>query len=241
MRIKNIILASGLASFALTSVSNAADNPWYASVTVNQTDVSSVNTQSTEQVAGVTRLIGIDTDDDTAFGLTFGYTVFSQSNGNTLSLELNYSNGEFDLEELRFMDNVFLDSSGTASGELEVESILARVKYQFDLGDFKPYLGLGIGQTDLSVEAIYGGSIGSEIGTQPPFAQGSDSATALEFRAGIEYEIYDSFGVFLEYASTDVDDVEFARTGGGPGGLATTTQSGDFDFDSINVGLNFRF
>ena len=130
--------------------------------------------------------------------LTFGYTVFSQSNGNALSVELNYSNGEFDLEELRFMDNVFLDSSGTASGELEVESILARVKYQFDLGKYKPYLGLGIGQSDLSVEAIYGGSIGSEIGTQPPFAQGSDSATALEFRAGVEYEINDSFGVFLE-------------------------------------------
>jgi len=80
MKIKNIILATGLASLGLTSVSNAEENPWYASVTVNQTDVSSVNTQSTEQVAGVTRLIGIDTDDDTAFGLTFGYTVFSQSN-----------------------------------------------------------------------------------------------------------------------------------------------------------------
>ena len=66
MKIKNIILATGLASLALTSVSNAEENPWYASVTVNQTDVSSVNTQSTEQVAGVTRLIGIDTDDDTA-------------------------------------------------------------------------------------------------------------------------------------------------------------------------------
>ena len=241
MKIKNTLLALGLASFAMASNSYAADKPWYVNVSVNQTDLSSVNTQSTEQLAGVTRLIGIDTDDDTAFGITLGRTIWTQGNGNTLSLELNYSTGDYELEELRFMNNVFLADAGTAQGELEVETILARVKYQFDLGSWKPYLGLGIGQSDLSVEALYGGSIGSTFGTQPPFADGSDSATAVEFRAGIEYQVNDYIGVFLEYANTESDDVQFSRRGGGPGGLNTTTQSGDFDYDSINLGLSFRF
>ena len=132
-------------------------------------------------------------------------------------------------------------SEGAAAGSAEVEGILARVKYEFNVGKFKPYLGLGIGQSDLEVDIIYGGSIGSVPGTQPPFAQGSDSATALELRAGFEYRVTDIVGLFAEYTTTDVDDVEFSRTGGGPGGLATTTQSGDFEVDSINFGINFHF
>ena len=241
MKIKNTLLAISLASCAFTSISSANDNPWYVGLSINQADLDSVATQSTAQVAGVTRTIDIESDDDTGFGLTFGRTLFTQGNGNALSFELNYSNSEHELEELRFMNNVFLASEGAASGELEVETILARLKYQFDLGSFKPYVGLGVGQSDLSVEALYGMSVGSQVGTQPPFATGSDSATAIELRLGVEYQVSDVVGVFLEYASTDVDDIEFSRRGGGPGGLATTTQSGDYEFDSLNLGINFRF
>ncbi len=241
MKIKYTILAISLASCAFTTVSHAADKPWYVGLSANQADLSSVNTESTQQVADTTRRIGLDTDESTGFGLTVGRALLTQDNGNVLSAELSYSSSDHDLEELRFMNNVFLASDGRASGELEVETILARVKYQFNLGKIRPYLGLGVGQSDLSVEALYGMSVGTTPGTQPPFATGSDSATAIELRAGVEYQFSDAFGVFLEYTNTDVDDVEFARRGGGPGGLATTTQSGDFDFDSLNVGINFRF
>lgn len=241
MKTKNSLIAASIATCVFSSVASAADKPWYLSISNNQADLSSVETQSTEQIAGVTRRIGIDTDDETGFGITIGRTILTQANGNKLSVELNYSNSDHDLEELRFMDNVFSESDGRAEGSLETETILARAKYQFELGSFKPYVGLGIGQTDLSVEALYGMSVGSAPTSLPPFASGSDSAIALELRAGIEYQINDTFGVFIEYTSTDVDDIEFSRRGGGPGGLATTTQSGDFDFDSFNVGLNLRF
>lgn len=241
MKTKHSLIAVTLAALVVSAPSNASDNPWYVSVSVKQADLSSLETQSTDQVAGVTRNIGIDTDDETGFGVSVGRTLFTQNNGNSFSLELNYSNTDHDLEELRFMNNVFLASEGLSSGSVEAETILLRAKYQFDLGSFKPYVGVGVGQTDLSVDALYGASVGSAIGAVPPFATGDDSATALELRAGIEYRFSESFGVFLEYASTDVDDIEFSRTGGGPGGLATTTQSGDFDFDSLNLGLNVRF
>jgi len=230
-------LVASVASHTAT----AADNPWYVNVSIVQSDLDSIETQSTAQVANVTRRIGIESDDDTGFGLTFGRTLITQDNGNTLSVELNYSKTEHELEELRFMNNVFLSSDGRASGEQEVETVLARVKYQFDLGSFKPYVGLGLGQSDLSVDALYGMSVGSATGSQPPFATGSDSATAVELRAGLEYQLTDAMGVFLEYTRTDVDDIEFSRRGGGPGGLATTTQAGDYEFDSLNLGVNFRF
>ncbi|MEM7360066.1 MAG: outer membrane beta-barrel protein [Pseudomonadota bacterium] len=241
MKSKFSLIAMAFAGSLATTTIHAQENPWYVGLSANFVDLGSIETLSTAQVANVTRRIGIDSDDETGFGLTVGRTVFTQGNGNNLSLELNYSNSDHDIEEVRFMNNVFLTSEGRAAGSTEIETILLRAKYQFDLGRFQPYVGLGIGESDLSVEALYGASIGSQLATVPPFANGSDSATALELRAGLEYQINDSFGVFVEYSSTDVDDVEFSRRGGGPGGLATTTQSGDFDFDSLNVGLNFRF
>lgn len=241
MNTKKTLVAMTIAACGFSSNVSAADKPWYASVSINQADLGSLETQSTNQVADVTRRIGIDTDDEAGFGLTVGRSVFTQGNGNTLSLELNYSNSEHDLEELRFMDNAFRSSDGTAEGSLEIETVLARVKYQFNAGRLKPYLGLGIGQSDITVDARYGMSVNTATASQPPFAAGSDSAAALEVRAGVEYQINDAFGVFVEYSSTDVSDIEFARRGGGPGGLATTTQQGDYDFDSLNLGLSIHF
>lgn len=242
MNTKKSLLALSIATAAaFSSMSHAADNPWYVGISINQADLSDVDTLSTAAVANVTRRIDIDTDSETGFGLTLGRTLFTASNGNTLSAELNYSNSDHDVENLRFMNNNFLASEGRSEGSVDVETILARLTYKFDLGSFNPYVGIGLGQSDLEVDVRYGGSVGQPRGARPPFATGGDSATAFELRAGVEYELSDNFGIFLEYTSTDVSDIEFSRTGGGPGGLATTEQSGDYDIDSFNLGLNYRF
>ncbi len=241
MKIKQTYLLLGLATTLAATNANAADNPWYIGANASQTDLDSIDTQSTAPVGGVTRRIGVDTDNETGFGITVGRTLFTSGNGNTISVELNYSNSEHDLENLRFMDNNFFANEGRSVGSAEVETVLARVKYQFALGSFKPYLGLGVGQSDLTPEARYGMSVNAEPGTQPPFVIGSDSATSIELRAGLGYQFNDNIEAFVEYTSNDVDDIEFSRRGGGPGGLATTTQSGDFSFDSFNVGVNIRF
>ncbi len=241
MKTRNKILAALISTLAFNNIANAEERPWYFHFSLNQADLDTVETLSNEEIAGVSRTIGFDNDDATGFGATIGRTILTQDNGNKLSVELNYTNSDHDVEELRFQSNPFLASEGTAAGSAEVEGILARVKYEFNVGKFKPYLGLGIGQSDLEVDIVYGGSVASVPGTQPPFAQGSDSATAFELRAGFEYRLTDLVGLFAEYTTTDVDDIEFSRTGGGPGGLATTTQSGDFEVDSINFGINFHF
>ena len=244
MKNSNIKTSSLIALAVAASLSwnaNAAETNWYVGISANQADLDSVDTVSTAQVGGASRLLNLDSDSETGFGIKFGRNVFTQGNGNTLSLELAYSNSDHDIENIQFMNNNFSTAAGTAEGSLEIESILARAVYTFNLGDFKPYLGLGIGETDLEVDARYGGSVGQGFQASPPFASGSDSATALELRAGVEYSITEQIGVFLEYTTTDVDDVQFSRLGGGPGGLATTIQEGDFDFDSFNLGLSFHF
>ena len=101
------------------------------------------------------------------------------------------------------------------------------------------YVGIGIGESELDADVRYGGSIGTPSGSQPPFAFGSDSTTAIEFRLGAEYSITKQLGVFLEYTDTTVDDITFPRIGLGPSGLATTQHSDDVD--AINLSLIFKF
>jgi len=238
---KRTLMAAVIASSCAIGAANAADGPWYVSAYLQNSDLDTVNTVSTAPVGGVDRRIDITTDEDTGYGLTIGRNVFTQDNGNTLSVELTYNTTEFDPENIAFMGNDFLTSEGRSEGSFETETILARAVYQFDLGSIQPYLGIGIGETDFSVDGRYGMSVGQPNQARPPFITGGDSATAIELRAGLEYSVTDSIGVYLEYTTTDVDDIDFTRLGGGPGGLATTTQEGDLSFDAINLGARFSF
>lgn len=238
---KSILAASIAAIISMPSVSFAADNPWYVGVNINSVDVDDIDSSSTAQIAGVTRNLELGSDSDTGFGIKVGKTLFTSANGNQLSLELSYETADADIEGIVFQGNQFSDSAGTAEGDIEVDTILLRAIYQFELGLVDPYIGFGIGSTDLEVDARYGGSIGSASQTQPPFASQGSSEFSYQFRVGAEYELNDNFGLFLEYTRTESDDIEFQRLGGGPGGLATTTQESDLDIDSINFGINYRF
>jgi len=238
---KSLIALMMMSAATVSTTLQAEENPWYVGVSVSQVDLGDINTSSTAQVAGVSRSIGIESDDEAGWGLVIGRTLFSSPNGHKLSAELSYSGSDHDTENLLFMGNSFLASEGRAAGSVEVETVLARLTYGYEIGKFSPYAGIGVGQSDLEVGIVYGGSVNQAVGAQPPFATGSDSATAVEFRAGVEYSITDALGLFVEYSTLDVDDIEFSRTGGGPGGLATTTQSGDYDLDTFNFGFNYRF
>jgi len=241
-RLKLGLSLIGAASLlAVSGMTQAEDNPWYVGVSINQSDIGDIDSISTSPVAGVNRTIDIQSDDDTGFGIKVGKVIYTSGGGDELSVELSYSDVDNDLEDLQFNGVDFSADAGTAVGEVQAETILVRATYAFETGLIDPYIGIGLGSSDLEVEAAYGGSVNAAIGTQPPFAVGSDNAFAFQFRAGLEWDITEQLGAFIEYTYTDVDDVEFSRTGGGPGGLATTTQETDFDIDSINIGLNFQF
>lgn len=245
---KNLLIKSSsfvaLVVAASISVSaHAGESKWYVGVSANQADLDTIDTTATNIVVGETaaRTLDLGSDVETGFGIKAGYNLVTQENGNTFSLELSYSDTDHDINNITFNGTRFSGSDNLAEGSLEIETILLRGVYTFDLGAFKPYVGVGIGETDLDVDARYGASVGSASQSQPPFATGGDSAVALEFRGGVELAITKQLGVFLEYSLTEVNDVDFTRLGGGPAGPAPTTQESDLDFESINIGLNFHF
>lgn len=227
------------AALTATSFTVNAENKWYVGASLNAVDVDQIESSSTAPVAGVTRNLNVDSDSDVGIGIKIGRELLSTKAG-SLAVEISYSQTENDVDGIQFQQAIFVD--GAAEGEIEVESLLLRAAYTFNTGGaVKPYVGIGVGLVDLSVDARYGGSIGSPRGTQPPFATGSDDAFALEFRVGANYDLNTHWALFAEYSYTDVSDVNFSRLGGGPGGLTLTSQEADFDFQAFTVGVNYKF
>lgn len=236
---KNVLnLAAIVAiSASVSATALAEDSPWSISTSVLSTDLDTAETSSAP-IAGVSRTLDIGTDTDTGFGISVGRTLFEQSLGR-LRAEVAYTNTDLDIENINFLGNDF--SGDAVGGDVEVESIFARLVYQFELGKIDPYVGIGIGSTDVDVNAVYGGSAGTTPGAQPPFVTDNDSATSLEARIGAIYSVADNVDLFLEYSRTEADDINLERLGGGPGGLQTSIQEGDFDIDSIAFGVTYRF
>lgn len=236
---KSLISLAAFAALSATSVSNvlAEDQPWSLSVSVLSADVDTVNTSSAP-IAGVARTLDIGTDSDSGFGITIGRTLAEQSIGR-LRAELSYQNFDQDVDNIVFLGNDF--SGAAVGGDVEVESIFARLVYEFELGRIDPYVGFGIGSTDVDVNAVYGGSAGTTPGAQPPFITDSDSDFALEARVGLNLSLNDSLDLFLEYSRTELSDISLERLGGGPGGLQTSIQEGDVDIDTIAFGITYGF
>ena len=189
-----------LIAAAITSISMSAnaDNSWYVGASLSSVDVDTVDTTSTQQVGGVSRNLNLDSDSDTGVGLKIGKTVLGTSSG-YLDVELNYSQSDHDIDTIQFQNNVF--TNGRAEGDLEVDSLFLRAAYRFKTGSpFQPYVGLGLGIVDVSVDARYGGSVGSASQSRPPFANGSDEAVAFEIRTGVQYNINKKWAAFAEYS-----------------------------------------
>ncbi len=243
LNIKKKLVSAALLAASIGSIGIAHagddDKPWYIGGSINASDIGDINTTSTAQLAGVSRTIDIGNDDDIGFGIKVGKVITKSTNGNEFNLELSHSEVNNDTESLVFNGNSFVGAA--VEGQVETRTTLLRALYKFETGAIDPYIGLGLGQTDLDVDVRYGGSVGTNTGSQPPFTSGGDSVFAIQYRIGGEWGISEKVGVFLEYTRTEVDDVDFSRIGGGPGGLATTTQTGDFEIDSVNIGVNFRF
>ena len=231
---KNLWLVIGV---CFTMISYSANAEWYVSGNISQIDLDSIDTESAP-LAGSTRRVDLDSDSDTGLGIAVGKKIADHSNGGLL-LELNYQQSSVDIDEITFNGRLFSSDIGTAAGEIDIQTFGLDLIYQFDNGYWKPYVGAGIGITDVDVDAIYGGSIGAAPGT-PPNINDSDSALSMRIRAGIEYAVSDAWGIFAEYQYQNVDDITVNRIGGGPGGLATTAQEGDFSSNSWLFGIKFN-
>ena len=233
---KKSVIAGAITGLA---ISNAyAENSWYVGGSIGEADVSDVNTTSAP-IAGVARTIDVESDSDIELGAKIGRTLYTTDTGHEFSLELSYAGSEHDVENIAFLGTDFFTSDGAAEGSVYIDTILLRAVYKFNLGNFDPYVGIGIGQSDFEFYGRYGPSVGQR--DTPPFSDGDEGATAVQYRIGLEYGFTEDIGLFVEFTQTDVDDIDFLRVGSGPGGPATTIQEGDFDFDTFSVGANYRF
>ena len=235
---KYMIAAAGVSMlFAGTA---QAHSGWYVGVNIGEAGLTDIDSTSSEAIGGAVRSLDIDTDSDTSYGFKVGYNVVGHEDKgeNRFNIELYYQNSDHDIDGITFQENdqAFID------GSIDAEIILLRASYEIELGAIDPYFGIGIGEADLDFDARYGGSVGAVDGT-PPFASGSDSSTAIEFRVGAQYSISKNFSLFLEYSYLTADDITFDRLGSDPdnGILAVTEQSDDFSLDSFNFGVNFKF
>jgi len=235
MKINKKYIASAIAASMLLAGTAQAHSGWYVGVNIGESSITDIDSTSSEAIGGAVRSLDIDTDSDTSYGFKVGYNVVGHEDKgeNRFNIELYYQNSDHDIDGIDFQDN----PQDVFDGNVDVETILLRASYEIELGAIDPYFGIGIGEADLEVDALYG----NLDGDTPPFADGSDSATAIEFRVGAQYSISKQFSLFLEYSYLTVDDVTFDRFGGGPGGLAETEQTDDFSFDSFNFGVNFKF
>lgn len=216
-----------------------AQSDWYLSGFIASVDTDSFDVNSDSSVGGAVRSVDISSDEDFGYGLAIGRSLIETDSG-SFFLELGYQDSEHDVERINFNGTDFSDAAGTAAGDLSVETLSLTAIYRFNTGKFKPYLGFGIGYTDADIDVRYGASVNAPAGS-PPFINDSDSAFSVQYRIGAEYSFTDNVAVLAEYRYLDADDITVDRTGGGPGGLATTSQEGDFSQQSFILGLKYNF
>jgi len=226
------------ASLLMLSTNAIAAGGWYISGNISNNSLNDINTTSSNTVGGSARTVDLTSDSGTGLGIAIGKSLYETSSG-ALSFELGYQTSDHELEGVNFNSRQFSSDAGTAVGETSVDTWSLSALYHFGSGSFKPYLGLGIGSTSVDVTARYGASVQSP--GSPPFINDSDSSFSLLYRAGLDYAFSSNLSVFAEYRLTDVDEISVNRTGGGPGGPATTTQLGDFDTDQFSIGFKYNF
>ncbi len=238
MKSLKILVASLIIIFSSVAV---ADSDWYVSGYIAAVDVDDINTRSTTKPAGVTRLINVSSDSEIGLGIAVGKSIYKHNKG-TFFLELGYQQSEHDVVRNAFNGTQFSAAAGASKGDIDVKTLSLSAIYQFNLSNpsIKPYVGLGIGSTTVDLDLVYGGSVGAPAKT-PPYIDDEDSAVSILYRFGIEYGFNNNWSATAEYQFLDIGDVSWKRTGGGPGGLATTTQKGDLSTDSIKFGVKYSF
>lgn len=210
-----ILLASS--QLALSQLANA---DWYG-------ELSAVNSELNDAALNSSgRSTNTVFDDDTGFSFAIGYQY-----DNGFRLEGEYLSTENDAQTVTFNGNVFTGNNVT--GGIDTSSLFVNAIQAFNHdGAFSPYIGAGIGYTDVQSDIGYG-----------PVANitDDDSVFSYQLLAGLDVRFSEKLTGFAEYRYVDVGNVDLDRFGGGPGGVQTTTQSGDIDFDAYAIGLKYSF
>jgi|GEM_PF-6100823 len=215
------IVAAGLQVATFSS----AHADWYTETTLLQTNLDNTSLNSTGRNADIA------VEDEITFAGSIGYQFDANSAG-TFRIEGEYLVSDNDVTSVNFNNNVF--SGANVAGSLETQSVFVNAIQSFGSGAVQPYVGAGIGYTRVESDAAYNPTLSAVI-------DDSDSTFSYQLLAGLDIPFSERFTGFVEYRYVDVGNVDLNRVGGGPGGVATTSQSGDINVEAFGVGLRYQF
>ncbi len=221
---KSITLALLITGMQAAAIAPAQAD-WYVESSIIESDLSDSSLVSTGREVNGTF------DSDIGFAGAIGYTHSENSLG-ALTLEAEYLSTQNDTSTINFNGNDF--SGSNVAGSIETQSIFINAIQSFGDGAVIPYVGVGLGYSQVESDIAYNPTLSARINDD-------DNTFSYQFIAGLNVPFSDNFTGFAEYRYVDFGDVELSRTGGGPGGVATTTQSGDIDLDAFAIGLRYTY
>jgi len=140
------------------------------------------------------------------------------------------------------VESVVFNNNNIANfaGEIETYSAMVNFIKEFrGLGNIVPYIGAGIGYTEVDSNFFYNGGAANIV------VNDTDGAFTWQLIAGLEFKLSDRLGLYAEYNYTSIsDDISLARLGNGGaagGGFDTVAELDDFSSHGVQGGFRFSF
>ncbi|HKI52377.1 MAG TPA: outer membrane beta-barrel protein [Geothermobacteraceae bacterium] len=144
----------------------------------------------------------LEADQDSFWGISFGYDLPSQSTGANGRVEIEYGHRSNSFDNGQFNNGAF-----AASGDVQVESLLLNSFAVFpNQTRVSPYLGLGLGGAKLTIDNL-------QIDGQP-FIDDECLVFAWQLGGGLEIELTRSLRVDLGYRYFSVYQPELNEVDG---------------------------
>ena len=195
---------------------NMASASWYVSGGIGYSEVDD------QTSTGPSRLVDADYDSDISFNAAVGY-VYSEN----FRIEAEFAYRENDVDSVNFNNNPV-----SPRGDISSKSIFVNAYYDFANvhEQFVPYVGAGIGFTDVDVDVQYGTAD----------FNGDDDVLAFQLIAGANYHINDELSLYADVRYQVTDDPELNRFGG-PAPAANVELDSEYDTYNFNIGVRYNF
>lgn len=162
--------------------------------------------------------------------------IFELDSGLALSAAIGreYENANFEIELMRVGGDTervkLIDSKleDEANGEVTATSLMANGWLMFSDGEFRPFIGGGLGFANIDIDASY------QLSADPGSTNDSDTVFAWQFGAGFEYSLSETtslIGLYKHFNASGIEVVDFEDT----------KQEADFSTNIVQIGLKFDF